>query len=265
MLVLQAADALDVVLEVLDLALLFLEALLEPTVACFQEAVLLSRLVGLHLQIFILGGQRRQLYLLFFVQIHLLANLELQRLVLHLEVCDGLLETLYPDRVLLKLLVVVGLDLLDEMGVHVLDVPEVAADDRVHRTHDLLKCVRYYDQELLLVDLVVGILGLLALVLLDEGRVDALRLAEPVMNEFEAAGHDCCWVFLPAFLRPLLGPEATLLILGCSEGGRGGVLVLRLVRHGVEGTVGRFDFSRRHHCHNLRQAVRVDAIHWHEV
>lgn len=139
-------------------------------------------------------------------------------MILHLEIGDRLLETLDPEYVLLKLLVMIGLDLLDEMGVHILDVPQVAADDRVHGAHDLLERVRYDDQELLLVDLVIGILGLLALVLLDEGRVDALRLAEPMMNEFEAASHDSGSILLPDFLRPLLRPEATLLVLGGSEG-----------------------------------------------
>ena len=117
------------------------------------------------------------------MQVHLLAYLELQRLVLHLQVRDGGLQALESDRVLLQLLVVIGLDLFDEMDVHVLDVSQVGAYAWVHGRHYLLESVRNNDQELLLVDLVVRIFGLLALVLFDEGGVDALGLAEALMHE----------------------------------------------------------------------------------
>jgi len=112
------------------------------------------------------------------------------------------LQTLQPDRVLLQLLVVVRLDLLEETRVHVLDVPQVAADAWVHCRHDLLEGIGHDDEELFFVDLVVRVLGLLAFILLDEGGVDALGIAEALMHELQAAIDGV--LFLYHLLRPLL-------------------------------------------------------------
>lgn len=171
-----------------------------------------------------------------------------------------------PDGVLLQLLVLVGLDLLNEMGVHVLDVPKVGPDAWVHRRHYLVESKSNYYQKLFLIDFVVRILGLLALVLLDEGGVDALGVAEAMMHQLYTTIGSC--IVLSRLLRPLLRPQAALLIIGSNKGGGGDFLVLRLVRHGVEGA-GRVSrqvgFPCWHHSHHFSKTIGVDAIHVDEV
>ena len=227
MLILHASRVFNIVLEMVDLLSLFFVIIFQLRKVGFDHPGLLLRLLSLCLEIFVLGGENRELDLFLFMESYLLADLQLERLVLYLDIGERRLEVLDADCVFLQLLMVVGFHLLDEVGVHVPDVLQVVADARVHGHDYLLEGVGDDDQELFLVDLVVSVVEMLALVLLDECRVGALGVAEASVYELEAASDGV--VFLVRLQWSLLGPEPALLVLSCGKGSRGDVLLLRLV------------------------------------
>jgi len=266
MLILHASRVFNIVLEMVDLLSLFFIIIFQLRKVGFDHPGLLLRLLSLCLEIFVLGGENRELDLFLFMESYLLADLQLERLVLYLDIGERRLEVLDADCVLLQLLMVVGFHLLDEVGVHVPDVLQVVADARVHGHDYLLEGVGDDDQELFLVDLVISVVDMLALVLLDECGVGALSVAEASVYELEAASDGV--VFLVRLQWSLLGPEPALLVLSCGKGSRGDVLLLRLVRHCVQRprcVLSKLTITRRHHCHHLGEAVRIHSIHVHKV